>query len=314
MVQGLPTIEEKHEVCEGFAFGKHHRQPFPKEVAWRAKEKLELVRTDVCGLMQTLSNAENGYFILFIDGYTRMTWVYFMRQKSEVFGVFRKFKCLVEKQSGCFIRVLIRSDKGKEYTSNEFHNFCEDERLERQITVDYTPQQNGVSERKNQTVIEMAKSMLHDKGIPRSFWAEAVHTAEDNKVEKQGIPFDDLQENSTQEDENDEDSPPNTPRADSLSSLSSSPSSTPRRMRNKKGILIVAIYVDDLLFTGNSEKMIKDFRKEMMKKLEEQMADIFTKALPKERFQELRQALGVQQQDINGKNIPMLAHQETYNY
>ncbi|KAK3000462.1 hypothetical protein RJ639_021063 [Escallonia herrerae] len=64
MVQGLPTIEEKHEVCEGCAFGKHHRQPFPKGVAWRAKEKLEIVHTDVCGPMQTLSNAENRWFLL----------------------------------------------------------------------------------------------------------------------------------------------------------------------------------------------------------------------------------------------------------
>ncbi|KAK2992531.1 hypothetical protein RJ640_002425 [Escallonia rubra] len=170
MVQGLPTIEEKHEVCEGCAFGKHHRQSFQKGVAWRAKEKLELVHTDVCGPMQTLSNTENMYFILFIDDYTRMTWVYFIRQKSEVFGVFRKFKCLVEKQSGCLIKVL-RSDRGNEYTSNEFHKFCEDEGVERQLTVGYTPQQKGVSERKNQTVMEMAKSMLHDKGIPRLFWA-----------------------------------------------------------------------------------------------------------------------------------------------
>ncbi|KAK2976087.1 hypothetical protein RJ640_009519 [Escallonia rubra] len=108
---------------------------------------------------------------------------------------------------------------------------------------------------------------------------EEAEATLDNKVEKQGVPFDVLQENSTQEDENDEDSPPNTPRADSSSS-SSSTSSTPRRMRSlsdptlyvkhqaEKGILTVALYVDDLLFTGNSEKMIKDFRKEMMKKYE----------------------------------------------
>ena len=98
-----------------------------------------------------------------------------MRQKSEVFSVFKKFKSLVEKQSGCFIKTL-RSDRGKEYTSKEFHKFCEDERMERQLTVRYTPQQKGVSKRKNQTIVEMAKSMLHEKGLPKSFWAEAVYT------------------------------------------------------------------------------------------------------------------------------------------
>ena len=115
MVQGLPRIEEKSGVCEGCVLGKHHRLSFPKGVAWRAKKQLELVHTDVCGPMQTPSHAQNRYFILFIDDYTRMTWVYFMRQKSEVFSIFKKFKILVEKQSGYFIKML-RSDRGKEYT------------------------------------------------------------------------------------------------------------------------------------------------------------------------------------------------------
>ena len=106
----------------------------------------------------------------------RMTWVYFMRQRSEVFTIFKKFKVFVEKQSGHFIKVL-RSDRGKEYTSREFDQFCEDEGVERQLTVRYTPQQNGVSERKNQTVMEMAMSMLHDKKLSKVFWAEAVYTA-----------------------------------------------------------------------------------------------------------------------------------------
>jgi transposase InsO family protein len=91
---------------------------------------LELVRTDVCRPMQTPSHSQNMYFILFINDYSRMTWVYFMRQKSEVFNIFKKFKCLIEKQNGCFIKVL-RSDRGKEYTSNQFHKFCEDEGMER---------------------------------------------------------------------------------------------------------------------------------------------------------------------------------------
>ena len=74
MVQGLPShIEEKNEVCEGCALGKHHRQPFPKGVAWRAKEVLELVHTDLCGPMRTSTHGGNMYFILFTDDFTRMT-------------------------------------------------------------------------------------------------------------------------------------------------------------------------------------------------------------------------------------------------
>ena len=89
-----------------------------------------------------------------------------MKEKSEVFFIFKKFKKFVEKQSGYCIKTL-RSDRGKEYTSNVFQEFCEGEGVERQLTVGYTPQQNGVLERKNQTVMEMAKSMLHDKNLPK---------------------------------------------------------------------------------------------------------------------------------------------------
>ena len=75
---------------------------------------LELVHTDVCGPMSTLSHAQNRYFILFIDDLTRMTWVYFMRQKSKLFVIFKKFKAFVEKQSGRSIKVM-RSNRRKEY-------------------------------------------------------------------------------------------------------------------------------------------------------------------------------------------------------
>ncbi|KAL6327560.1 hypothetical protein AAG906_021850 [Vitis piasezkii] len=162
MVQGLPnTIEEKNEVCDGFA--------------WRAKKVLELIHTYICGPMSTPSQGNNKYFVLFIDDFTRMIWVFFMKQKSEVFSIFKKFKSFVEKQSGCFIKTL-RSDRGMEYTLSQFGNFCEDEGVERQLTVAYTPQQNGVVEMKNQTVMEMAKAMLYEKGLPKIFWAEAVNS------------------------------------------------------------------------------------------------------------------------------------------
>ena len=134
------------------------------------------MHTDICGPIRTPSLAENRYLIIFIDDYSRMTWVYFLKEKSEVFGIFKRFKAYVEKQSGRQIKVL-RSDRGKEYNSREFDQFCEDEGIERQLTTAYTPQQNGVSKRKNCMVMEMARSMLKEKGLPNTFWAEAVHTA-----------------------------------------------------------------------------------------------------------------------------------------
>ena len=133
MVYGLPNIQEVKEVCEGCALGKHHRESFPKK-AWRAKAPLELVHTDVCGPMTTPTHAGNKYFLIFVDDFTRMTWVYFMRQKSDVFSIFKKFQNFVERQSGYLMKVL-RSDRGGEYNSNEFNKFCEDIGLDRQLTV-----------------------------------------------------------------------------------------------------------------------------------------------------------------------------------
>lgn len=168
MMKDLPAIQTSDDVCERCLQGKQHRKPFPTGKAWRAKKILELLHTDVCGPMRTTTFEKNRYFILFIDDYSRMTWVYFMRERSEVFGIFKKFKNLVENQSGTRIKV-IRSDRGKEYTSNQFNKFCEDEGVEHQLTVGYAPEQNGVSERKNRTIEEMAKSMLAEKNMPKEF-------------------------------------------------------------------------------------------------------------------------------------------------
>ncbi|CAL9026855.1 unnamed protein product [Prunus brigantina] len=105
-----------------------------------------------------------------------MCWIYFLRCKSEVLTVFKKFKATIELQSGYKLKKL-RSDRGGEYTSNEFNRFCDEMGMERQLTVAYSPQQNGVAERKNRTIVEMAKCMMFEKGMPLEFWAEAVNTA-----------------------------------------------------------------------------------------------------------------------------------------
>ena len=80
MVQGLPPIAKLNQVCEGYIYGKMHRHPFPK-TAWRARAPLELMHADICGPTRTPSFNDNRY-------YTRMMWVYFLKQKSEAFNVF----------------------------------------------------------------------------------------------------------------------------------------------------------------------------------------------------------------------------------
>ncbi|CAL9020481.1 unnamed protein product [Prunus brigantina] len=175
MVHGLPHLEQMSVVCDGCMQGKQHRDSFPLESTWRASNPLELVHTDICGPMKTESLSGNRYFLLFTDDYTRMSWVYFIRNKSSALECFMKFKAMTELQSGFKIKSL-RSDRGGEFLSGEYNRFCEESGIQRQLTVAYSPQQNGVAERKNRIVVEMAKSMLHEKGVPYEFWAEAINT------------------------------------------------------------------------------------------------------------------------------------------
>jgi hypothetical protein len=123
---------------------------------------------------ESLSGCE--YYLTFIDDYSRKTWIYFLKAKSEVFTRFQVFRALVENQSGKKIKVL-RSDNGGEYSSRQFVDFCAQHGSRRQMTVPYNPQQNGVAERKNRAITGAARSMLHDQSLPLYLWAEACATA-----------------------------------------------------------------------------------------------------------------------------------------
>jgi transposase InsO family protein len=169
-------LEEELPACDVCQYGKQTRLPFPRKSAWRATERLQLIHTDVGGPMRTPSLNGSKYYIVFIDDYTRMCWIYFMKFKSEVAHIFWKFKAWIETQSKCKLQV-IRSDNGTEYTCEQFNKFCEDAGIEHQLTAPYSPQQDGTAERKNRTIMEMARCLLHEKELPKKFWAEAANTA-----------------------------------------------------------------------------------------------------------------------------------------
>jgi hypothetical protein len=139
MVIGLPELEVQHQVCESCVLGKHHREVFPSAATFRAKSPLELVHIDLCGPMQTESIGGSFYVLTFIDDYSRMTWVYFIRSKSETFSRFKEFKAMKEKQSGHYVKVL-KSDGGGEYDSKSFTQYCKEQGIRRQFTCRYTPQ------------------------------------------------------------------------------------------------------------------------------------------------------------------------------
>ncbi|GJV97012.1 retrovirus-related pol polyprotein from transposon TNT 1-94 [Tanacetum coccineum] len=173
MVHGLPDLNYDDHFCEDCVLGKQTRSSFPKNANYRAKELLELIHSDVCGPLSPVSFGNKRYFVTFIDDFSRKCWVYFLEQKSEVFETFKKFKATVEKTTGQYIKAL-RSDRGGEYLSISFIKFCEEQGIKRFLTTPYTPQQNGIAERKNQTIMNMVRSMLKSKNMPKEFWAEAV--------------------------------------------------------------------------------------------------------------------------------------------
>jgi hypothetical protein len=116
------------------------------------------------------------YTVSFIDDYSRKTWVYFLKSKDQVFSKFKEFKALIENLSERKIKIL-KSDNGGEYTSKEFVKFCKDVGIKRELTTPYNPQQNGVAERKNRTIMEAVKTMIHDQDLPMHLWAEAAKIA-----------------------------------------------------------------------------------------------------------------------------------------
>ena len=162
--------------CETCTEGKHHRSPFPTNGGSRAKEPLGLVHSDVCGKMNTRSLGGAEYFLTFIDDMTHYTWIYVLKSKDEVFKRFVEWKSLVERSSGRKLKVL-RSDNGGEYTSTKFQDYLKSEGISHQRTVPKTPEQNGVAERMNRTLVETIRSMLVDAKLPHKFWAEALSTA-----------------------------------------------------------------------------------------------------------------------------------------
>jgi hypothetical protein len=177
MVVGLDCdMKTDIGICEPCVEGKQHRTKFPTSGGKRSNFVLGLVHSDVCGKMSTQSLGGGEYFLTFIDDKTRHTWMYILKHKDEVFERFLEWKALAEKCTGVKLKAL-RTDNGGEYTSNAFEDYLRKEGIQHELTVPKNPEQNGVAERMNRTIVETARSMLSEAKLPRNFWAEAVSTA-----------------------------------------------------------------------------------------------------------------------------------------
>lgn len=174
-VSPFSDINKDPITCTTCLEGKQTRKPF-KNVGTRASQPLQLIHTDLCGPMEHVSLGGMRYFITFIDDYTKKVHVYLLKDKMSVLEVFKDFKSKVENELERKIKV-IRSDNGTEYCNKEFENFLSKHGIEHQTSTPYTPQQNGLSERMNRTLVERAKCMLIDAQLPKRLWGEAIATA-----------------------------------------------------------------------------------------------------------------------------------------
>jgi hypothetical protein len=165
LVYGLPVFENCARACEMCLKGKQSRSPFVSDLPMRSHSPLGVVHSDICGPFENATLAGNKYFITFVDEFTRMIWLYTIKLKSEALDVFKRFKVVVEKESEKSIKML-RTDGGGEYTSKEFEAFCVNEGIVHEVTAPYTPQHNGLAERRNRIILDMARSMLKQKKMP----------------------------------------------------------------------------------------------------------------------------------------------------
>ena len=176
MVKGIDLTKVEDFNCEICIKGKQAQAAFPKNNECKVKNILELIHSDVCGPMRTESLGKNKYFATFIDQKSNWAEVYFLGHKNEVKDAFEKFKARAENFHERKIKTL-RTDNGLEYLGKNFTDMLNKNGIKREFTVPYTPQQNGKAERMNRTLVEMARCLLLESGLPDTFWAEAVQTA-----------------------------------------------------------------------------------------------------------------------------------------
>lgn len=165
MAQGFPRLVQPKTICSGCLISKHIRKPFSNKTEFRATRILELIHADLCGPISPATKGGNKYFLLLVDDFSRLMWVYMLRNKDDAFETFMKFRTFVEKNSKEQVKVL-RTDRGGEFCSNQFNSYCEENGITMHYTTPYSPQQNGVIEHINRTVVAMTRSFLKEMKLP----------------------------------------------------------------------------------------------------------------------------------------------------
>ncbi|KAE9350619.1 hypothetical protein PF008_g6345 [Phytophthora fragariae] len=175
--EGLSNVSSHIEgVCEGCARGKMSTSAFARKSGSEVKTScpLEIVHSDVMGPIQPKSKGGARFMVTFIDDFTRYVHAFLIPSKAMVLDRFKEYCALVKNQYGRRVK-CIRSDNGGEYMSHRFNAFCTSSGIVHQTSAPYSPQQNGLAERMNRTLMEMARSMLHGMQVDHQWWGEVLY-------------------------------------------------------------------------------------------------------------------------------------------
>ncbi|KAJ9548566.1 hypothetical protein OSB04_021109 [Centaurea solstitialis] len=177
LVNGLPeTRLSKDTLCSACEKGKMKKSSHPPKMETNCHHPLDMLHMDLCGPMRVESLARKKYMLVLVDEFSRYTWLEFLRAKSDASDLIIAFIKRIQVLLGRQVKKL-RSDNGTEFRNAKLQSFLEEVGISHNFSVVRTPQQNGVVERKNRTLVEAARSMIAHSGVPLSLWAEAVSTA-----------------------------------------------------------------------------------------------------------------------------------------
>ncbi|GKB33136.1 retrovirus-related pol polyprotein from transposon TNT 1-94 [Tanacetum coccineum] len=174
IVTGLPKLKfVKDHLCSSCELGKAKRKSFHTKTTPSSKRRLQLLHMDLCGPMRVESINGKKYVLVIVDDYSRYTWTHFLRSKDETPAVLIDFLTLVQRGLHAQVRT-VRTDKGTEFLNKTLHEYFAKEGIRHETSTARTPEQNGVVERQNRTLVEAAQTMLSAAKVPLFFWAEAI--------------------------------------------------------------------------------------------------------------------------------------------
>nr|GEY82858.1 retrovirus-related Pol polyprotein from transposon TNT 1-94 [Tanacetum cinerariifolium] len=174
---GLPKLKFiKDHLCSSCELGKAKRKYFHTKTTSSSKRRLQLLYMDLCGPMRVASINGKRYVLVIVDDYSRYTWTHFLRSKDETPEVLTDFLRLYQRGLQAQVRI-VRTDKGTEFLNQTLHAYFAAEGILHQMSVARTPEQNGIVERQNRTLVDAARIMLSAAKVPLFFWAEAIATA-----------------------------------------------------------------------------------------------------------------------------------------